>query len=243
MKTHLVCLAALAACGGGGGNNNDGPGGDGSIDTVVPTMITISGTASSRGLGGTTPVDGAMIAAFASSDEANPVATATTDAQGNFSLTITTSGAALDGFLKATKSGMKTSYLYPPAPVSADLAMVPMNMLTTGNYDTLSTLAQGNQQPTNGLIAMLVLSGPDLTSTPVAGATISSSPASNPYRYNGGTGLPSSQSTSTQADGIGYAFNAPVGAITVSAMKTGSTFKPTALKSHADALTQTIITP
>jgi hypothetical protein len=47
----------------------------------------------------------------------------------------------------------------------------------------------------------------------------------------------------TQADGLAYAFNAPVGAITVTASKSGSTFKPTMLTIHADALTQTLVTP
>ena len=239
-KLLLGCLLVVAACGGGGGgNSNDAP----SIDAPgMPMTFTISGTATSRGLGGATPEAGVTIAAYTNVDENTALATATTDASGNFSLMITSTGA-LSGFLKATKNGFATSYLYPPRPVSMDLAMVPMNMLTTSNFGTLSTLAQANQMAGKGVIGMLVLSGAELTSTPVAGATISSSPASSPYRYNGGSGLPSSSATSTQADGLAYAFNAPVGAITVSAAKSGSTFQPTMLNVHADALTQTIITP
>jgi hypothetical protein len=49
--------------------------------------------------------------------------------------------------------------------------------------------------------------------------------------------------TATNTDGLAYALNAPAGAISVTATKTGSTFKATSLKIRTDALTQTIVTP
>jgi hypothetical protein len=249
MKKLIGCLLVVAACG-GGGSKNDGNN-DSTTDSMnmidappAPLMITLSGTATSRGLGGTTPVDGATIAAYADADENTALATTTTNAQGQFTLTIMTTGTAVTGFLKATKSTFKTSYLYPPTAIAADLAMIPMNMLTTQNYDTFTgALANANQDPAKGVVAMIILSATDPMSTPVAGATITTSPASMPYRYNGSSGLPSQSATSTAADGLAYAFNAPVGAITVNANKSGSTFKPTSLKVHADALTQTLVTP
>jgi hypothetical protein len=208
----------------------------------APLMITLSGTATERTINGSAPVNGATIAAYADADENTALATTTSAADGTFSLTIMTTGTAVTGFLKATKSGYTTSYLYTPTPISADLAMVPMNMLTTQNFGFLSTLANANQTAGKGVVALIVLSASDLMSTPVMGATITSTPASMPYRYNM-NGTPNSGATSTAADGIAYAFNAPVGAITMNANKTGTTFKPTALKVHADALTQTIVTP
>lgn len=235
----LICLLVFAACGGGGSDSDSTM-----PDTAIaPMTVTISGTASSRSSNGTAPEAGVTIAAYANTDENTPLAMAMTDASGNFTLTITTTGTAINGHLKATKSGFTTSYLYPPTAISGDLMMVPMNMLTTQNYMFLHTIAQVSKTPGTGVIGMLVVSGPEVTSTPVAGATISSSPASMPYRYNGTNGLPSSSATATQADGLAYAFNAPAGAITVNASKSGSTFKPTMLKVHADALIQTIITP
>jgi hypothetical protein len=92
------------------------------------------------------------------------------------------------------------------------------------------------------VVGVLVVSGAELTSPPVMGATIETSPSSPTYRYST-NGLPTPAATSTAADGIGFAFNAPPGAMTVSATKSGSTFKTTSLKAHADALTQTIVTP
>ena len=245
MNKLIGCLFLVAACGGGGGSNNDMMGDDmPMIDAPpAPLMITISGTATSRGLNGATPVDAATIAAYTNADETTVIGMTTTAADGTFTLTITTTGTAVTGFLKGTKSGFKTSYLYTPTPISMNLASVPMNMLTTTNYDALSNLAGGQQMPQNGLVAQIVLSGADYMSMPVMGATVTSSPASGRYRYNGSNGLPSSTATSTAADGIAYAFNAPPGAITMTASKTGSTFKPTMLNVHADALTQTLITP
>jgi hypothetical protein len=237
MKKLIALLFVAAACGGGG---NDAPdantGGE-----AVPMMVTITGTASTRGLGGATPAEGVTIAAYATSDEATPLATTTTDAAGAFTLTITTSGAAITGYLEAKKSGLITSYLYPPTAITGNLAMVPMNMVQANLWDTLSTLAMGNQMPQNGLVAMIVVGGAELTSPPVAGATITTSPASNPYRYNGTNGLPDEVPTSTAADGIGYAFNAPVGNMTVTASKSGATFKTTPIKVRAMTLTQTLV--
>jgi hypothetical protein len=208
-------------------------------------MITLSGTAVERAVGGTTPVSGATIAAYAEADENTALATTTTAADGTFSLTIMTTGTAVTGYLKATKTGLATAYLYPPTAISADLAMIPMNMVTMSTLDNLYNLNNDiTQDPAKGTLALIVLSGADLMSTPVQGATIATTPASGGYRYNsGGTiNLPNSK-TSTNTDGIGYALSAPAGAISVTANKTGSTFKATSLKIRTDALTQTIVTP
>ncbi len=253
---HLAIFSfaflGFVACGGdsGGGDDPDGPpgGGDGpAADAAVdappaPPMITITGTAVQRGLGGTQPVAQAQIGGYRNSDEAAAIATTMTDAQGNFTLVVSTGGVALDGFIKATRTGFRDTYLYPAAPIAAD-TMAPVNMVTTGNYDTLSNLAQGNQQQGNGLIALVVVDGPTATSMPVAGATVSSTPASGAYRYNSG-GFPNSQATATATDGVAYMFNAPPNvSVTVSATKAGMTFRSHALKARPDVLTTTLITP
>lgn len=253
MKKLISCLFVVAACGGGGGKNdgnNDGntdaPNDSMMIDAPpAPLMITLSGTAVERTLGGTQPVNGAAIEAYADADENTALATTTSNAQGQFSLTIMTTGTAVSGFLKATKTGLATSYLYPPTAISADLAMIPMNMVSTGNLGTLYNISGGiNEDPAKGTLALIVLSTSDPMSTPVQGATISSTPASEGYRYNtGGTPNLPNGTTATAADGIGYGLNAPVGALSVTANKTGSTFKATMLKVRANSLTQTLVTP
>lgn len=240
-------VLGLAACGGDGSDTPDAarPGDDAAVQVdgpPAPPMITITGTAVSRGLGGAQPVADALVGGYRNSDEATALATTMTDAQGNFTLVIDTRGEALDGFLKATKAGFKDTYLYPPAPIAADTT-APVNMVAENLYGTLSTLAQGNQQAGNGLIALVVVDGSSATSMPVAGATVSSEPAAGAYRYNMG-GFPNSQAAATDADGVAYMFNVPPNVqVTVSATKAGSTFRTHPLKAWPDQLTTTLITP
>jgi hypothetical protein len=247
----FISFAMLGACGGGGGGGGDNPDGstndDGSIgdDAAVdapnvPVTITISGTATSQSVQGAAPVPDATIEAFDRSDEATPVATTTTNAQGNFTLEITTTGVALDGFLRASKMNFKDTFLYPPAPIAADTEGVPVIMVTPATFGALSQLAGVQQQAGNGLVALVVADGASSTATPIADATVTSAPAGT-IRYNGANSLPSAQATSTAADGIAYVFNAPAGPMTINAAKTGSTFKPTAIKAHADQLTTTVV--
>jgi hypothetical protein len=134
----LVC--ALAACGGG---DDD----DVSIDAQPAAQtITISGTATTLSATGSNPEGGVVVAAFANSADTTVVAMATTDAAGSYTITVQTSGAALDGFLKATKTGLLDTYLYPPAPLGADFAGASINMVALQTFEFLSTACGGNQQ-------------------------------------------------------------------------------------------------
>jgi hypothetical protein len=258
--TILIAILGLAACGSSSSKAVDAPNGSGSdannplidapppIDAAIdappaPAMITISGTASAPSVMGTTVVAGVTVGAYRSSNDTTPVKTATTDAQGNFTMTITTGGVALDGYLKGTKTGYADTYLYPEAPIAADFAGVPLNMLTSGNNGTfqlLSTIAQGNQMTGNGVIALEVLDAPLPAGNPVAGATVTTNPAASVYRYDN-NGLPSAQATSTSTDGRAFGFNEAVGAHSVTAHKAGSTFKTHTVKAFADSLTTTFV--
>lgn len=255
----LLAFSALilVACGdnGGGSSSDDAAIGDdaqpqpidaSTIDAPpAPAMITITGTAVSRGLGGTTPVVGATIGGYRNSNDTTPIAMTTTNAQGAFTLTVVTGGVALDGYLKATASGMVDTYLYPPSPIAADTT-APINMVATNDRMLLYTFAQVSEVPGSGLIALVVVNGSTAQSTPVAGAAVASTPASGAYRYsNPSTGLPGNAAfTQTSADGLAYMFNAPGDAVvTVSATKAGTTFKSHPVKAWAGKLTTTLITP
>src|SRR4051794_35477670 len=97
--TSLILLGLVAACGNDGGDGKpadaapqiDAPA-DARIDgPPAPAMITITGQAVARtGLGTPPPVVGAVIAGFRNSDEVNPIGMTTTDAQGMFTLTVST---------------------------------------------------------------------------------------------------------------------------------------------------------
>ena len=201
--------------------------------------IAISGTASQRSTSGSVPVEGATVAAYASSDESTPLATGTTDANGAFTLTIDTHGVAVDGYIKATMAGMVDTYWYPAGPLTADYADAGLNMLAPQTLDLLAnTLCRANQDTAMGMVALEVA---DASRTPVAGATIASDPAASLYCYDSG-GFPSPSATATDPDGIGYMFNI-TGDATVSADKSGSTFTSHSIKVRGGALTTTLIQP
>jgi hypothetical protein len=206
----------------------------------VPQMITIAGKTTERGLGGETNVANVMLAVYASSNETTPLAMATTNATGDFSMTLMTNGMPIDGYLLAKKGGYVDLYMYGTGPFTEDFTDANLNMITPGNKDFLSSLAGGMQMAGKGLIGLQVR---DAQGNPVAGATVSSSPASGAYKYTGSNGLPDSNATSTSADGVAFMFNVPSGPIQVTASKSGITFHPHTVKAPADKMTTTSVTP
>ncbi len=223
----FVVLAA--ACGDDGGSADA---------SNVPAMITISGDATAQS---TNPMKlpNVTVGAYQKGNDATPVATATTDSTGKYSIVVTTNGQPLDGYLKATLGGYLDTYLYPPAPVVADFASASINMISSNTLDLLAnTLCGANQVDTNGVIAVLVVDGME---NPAAGAMVTSDPTSNKICYNGG-GFPNRNSTMTDTDGIAYVFNV-TGQVTVGATKSGSTFTSHAVNARAGTFTTTVIQP
>jgi hypothetical protein len=250
MKNHFAMLVVVAACSANGGGDpangvDGGTTSDGKVfmdaPANVPTMITFAGTAAERGSGSSsTPIAGLTVGVYKTSDESTPVGTATTDAQGTYSITVTTNGAPFDGFVKGSKSGYVDSYDYSDGPLIGNVA-ADLNMITPSNFSLLSTFAGGNQQSSKGLIVLAVL---DSSMNPISGAKVSSNPASGTYRYNGSSGIPDQNAMSTGADGAAFMFNVPsTQSVTVAATKTGMTFKAHAVKAHAGAFTLTFVRP
>jgi hypothetical protein len=236
----FLAIASLALVGCG----DDGGGGGGNADAApdVSSMLTISGVASEITAGGRTPQPGVMIQVFNVADD-SMIAMTTTDANGAYSITVSTNGSPVDGYLKATKAGLKETFLYPPGPLSSDFAGVTTLMLKQGTQDLANQLA-GAAPPsaTTGWIAMLVLDAPQTSAMTVMGATVTASP-SGEIKYNGSAGVPQAQAMSTAMDGIAYAMNVPAGQVTVGASKSGLTFKSHAVNARADKITLTLVTP
>jgi len=241
MRLASLLVAFCGACGGGGGDDDDA-----TADAPnVPATIMISGTASSIGVGGSTPEAGVLVEAFANAADTTVITMAMTDAQGNYTLTVTTNGKPLDGFLKATRgSDFVDTYLYPPFALATDFAGASMNLVSSGTFDALySFCGVSGGDPTKGLVAVLVTNDPTMASAQaVEGATISSSPAATKSCYNASNGLPSGSATATQPDGIGYLFDV-TGNATVTAAKTGATFKSTKVNARAVSLIMMLVIP
>jgi hypothetical protein len=231
MKTIPAFLVvAAAACGGGTTKTVDAPN--------VPATINISGVASERSLSGTTPVAGAVVAAYSNSAPSTVVVMTMTDTAGMYTLAIPTMGKPVDGFVKATKTGYMDTYLYAPAPLTADFASASINMLTPSNFGLLSgTLCAANQSATMGTVAVEVV---DTANATVGGATVSSSPAASKACYDQG-GIPNKSATMTDTDGVALLFNV-TGSVSLSATKSGATFKMHTVNAVAGAFTTTLIT-
>lgn len=253
MRTRtIVPLFFAVACGGGSNTSIDasspvdasGTDGSSTIDADPGgggSTIKISGVATLiPPLGSPTAAAGVVVSAYSNSDESTAVATATTDADGKYTL-IVPAGAPLDGFLKATKDGNADTYLYPPAPLVADFANASINELATGTYSLLANTVGGGT-PQQGTIALMVVDSTAALTT-IADAVVTSSAAGTQIAYSTqGSSLPDLNGTKTLADGRAFIFKVPPGSVTVTATKAGTTFKTTTLKVHPGAFTTTIIT-
>jgi hypothetical protein len=212
-----------------GGTQSDAP-------VSVPLQITISGHAIEQMQGSLVSVAGVAVAAFAVTDEQTPLANATTDAQGNYALAIETHGLAFDGYLRATKSGVVDTYIYPPAPISSDFSNATASLIATSDFSGLQ-MAEG-ASPGTGTILVVVV---DASGTnPVRGATASTTPSSSIVTYMDDNGLPFANGA-TNSDGRAFIFDVPSGSVTVNATKSGMTFATHALKARADQVTTTLI--
>lgn len=240
MTTRLACvlfLTSLAACGGDDSNNKTNPMPD--APGSAAQTITITGTTKVVSASGSTATPGVSVSAYQSSDENTAVATAASDTAGNYTLTITTNGHPLNGYLKATLNGYLDTYLYPPSAITTDYAGAAINIVNESTLEALSTICGHGITNAQGVIAAEAF---DAAMMPVAGVAFSSSPAAMKYCYNGSSPLPDSSKTVTSADGIGYMIDV-TGDVMVSATKTGATFATHTVKVRTNALTTTLLAP
>lgn len=262
-----IALFALAACGDDGGSTGDDDGGPidapGSVidavdmpdgpagaygcvgdphPTTAPDTINISGIAESIDQNGTQPLANVVVTARTSADAelATDTSAATT---GDYALQVTTGGTPLNGFLRGQIASYKTTYIYPPAPISGDFANIPVLMVSNTTYAFISFIAGTDAQTsTEGLVGILVV---DCTGTPVAGATVTVSGADPAnVRYPQGTTVPQDNSGATDTSGIALVFKVPMNTtVTVDASSPGHEFEEHVINVRPDAITTTVVAP
>lgn len=231
----LACCFVL-----GCGDGNSSVDAAAQIDSPpTPAMITISGVVNKHEGTMTTPADGATLDAYKLTDANTSIAMATADAAGMYSITVPTGGEPVDGYLKISLPTFFDTYSYPGRPEIANTTRT-LNLLNQGTVDTLSGTFCGNlQDAANGLIAVIVR---DANGMNLAGATVSTQPASAKYCYQV-NGYPNKVATETDVDGLAYMVNVPAGNVTVSATKAGLTFFSHVVNARAGTVTTTIIVP
>jgi hypothetical protein len=228
-------LAAVAAC---GDSSGPAPGFEclgAPIPTTAPATVTVSGQIRQNALA-PTALGSAIVLAFRVG-ATDTLAADTSNTPGFYSLSITTGGTPVNGYLRVTHSGFVDTYAYPSRPLLADLSTNVL-MPTSNELAFLGTAVGVTQAAGNGFIGVIVK---DCNGTAIAGATVSTNPAGT-VRYNSGS-TPSSTATSTSADGIAYVFNVTAGNVTVMANAGGNVLRQHIVNARADVVTLTEIQP
>src|SRR5262249_53382842 len=152
---------------------------------------------------------------------------AMTDAQGKYSIILPTNGHVVDAYIHASKSGYVDNDSFPSAPFEADTSTADANMITTGNFGFLKLLGGGHDG--KGVIVVECL---DSASMSVTGAVVTSTPMAGATKYSDSNGTPTA-TMSTASDGVGFLFDVTPGQVSISATKSGMTFKTHGLVAHA----------
>ncbi|HEV2670053.1 MAG TPA: hypothetical protein VGU74_03105, partial [Gemmatimonadales bacterium] len=180
-------VIVIAAC----GSDSSGPGAGfeclgAALPTTAPSTITLQGQVLGNALA-PTALPGAQV--IASKTGADTLAADTSDTPGFYSLSISTGGTPVNGFLQVSKSGYITTYAYPSRPLAAN-DTTNVLVITSNEFGLLSTAVNAPHTPGDGTIGIVVR---DCDGNPQTGATVASSP-NGVIKYNAAGG-PSSSAT------------------------------------------------
>ncbi len=229
-------VIAAAAC---GDSSGPAPGFEclgAPIPMTAPATIVVSGQILQDALS-PTALGGAIVTAFRTGDTTT-LAADTSLSSGAYSVSLSSGGTPIDGYLRVTHSGQVDTYAYPALPLFANLTT--NILMPTTNELTFLGLAVGvTQAAGNGFIGVIVK---DCNGTTIAGATVSTNPPGT-VKYNSGS-TPSSTATSTSSDGVAYVFNVPPAPnVTVMANAGGNVLHQHVVNARPDVVTLTEIQP
>lgn len=225
----------LVACGGG----DDGDGG-GNIDAPpAAQMLMVSGEAQTVMGTSTVGLEGATIEAYRNGSS-TPLATTTSGADGAYSLTLTTDGTAIDGYLKGTSATRLDTYLYPPKPLTGDRMNATMLLVTSQTLGLLGTLGGVTQDPAKGFIGVRIV---DASGEGVAGVTVTINPMGTARVIYAVNSLPNQNATMTDSSATVFIANTNVGEITVDASGGGVDYYEHPVNARAGVITTTAMEP
>ncbi len=207
----------------------------GTASTAAVDPLVISGTVLIPGLTGVpASASGVTVAAYLGSGTA-PLASATTDALGNFSLSVPTGGTPFTGYLLMSGSGLVTAAAYWSRPLTSATTTAPF-VLNSSQENMLYTLAGVSPQSGTSPIAFNVT---DCIGTPLGDSVVTIGPS--PIAGGG--------PFTAQSLGFNYgapnfwALNEPNGNVTVYAVDHGLTFGQTSFVTVDGQTTYVTITP
>jgi hypothetical protein len=205
------------------------------LPTTAPAMITISGTVIDRGIS-SPPLAGATLKVMTRTG--TMLGMGTSDANGLFSIMITTGGLPVDGYVQATAMGHIETDAYPAVPWSADWDLSALNMVTPGILTVLAAEASITVDMTK---AQIFVGVQDCSGNGVDMATVSSNPMGQVVYLVGQS--PDSTATSTDPQGFAVIANVTPGPVTANAMANSTTFRERAFTGVAGVASQIIIQP
>lgn len=285
VRTNLVALLGVAACGGGDKGGNGSPNVDaatGAVDApadsktftdapapvydfscmgnAAPTQgagtLALSGSAQELALQGATPTNtpvqtaGVALCSASATTCNNPgtglLDVATTDSNGNFAINYDNdSGTPLDVHFRMSKGGVRTTLVYPAAPLLASQANIPIVALSSGVMSALG-VACGHSDTDNALIALVVTDCADDPITDAENLTITikqnNATVSGVSVFGLGT-------LSAQAAGTYFVCNVPstnatfAAATTIAASYKGMPLRERTVKILTGGTTATIVRP
>jgi hypothetical protein len=194
--------------------------------TTAADPVTIAGTTDEFSMNGGTALGGVTVETY-KVGTATALDTKTSDATlGTFTTgNLVTGGVPLDGYIKASLTAYRTSYLYPPNKVVANLAAVPVPLISDANFSQLNALVS-QQDATNGVLFLTVA---DCALTPISGATLTVKQGNS----DAGTVLDLGSLTGQSAlDGLYLVANVPDGDTTIGASYTTMTFPSHVVAAH-----------
>ena len=218
----------------------------GATPPAVATMVSVNGTVQAVDLNGTTPsivalanakVDACKVGAPNCTSTNHFGSQATSAADGSYTIgPVTTGGSPVDAYLDAdpNMTGYRHIYVYPPAPIRADIPG-PVLTFTPTAFAGIQLFLGVNQSAANGMIAIGIV---DCKGTGVNGATISTK--------QGGVEVGDKKDAGTfnpMGGGFWLVFNVPPGDTEVSATYMSHTFAAHVVKSVANTTTETVVVP
>jgi len=219
--------------------------------TTAPANITVGGAAVEVALSGTNPTVQASHGATIDFCTGDCTGMAKLDTQTTAmtgcpttgcpftSAALATGGVPLDGYIKVTKTGNRTSFIYPAQPMNADTGMVPALTFTNALFAGLAVIGITQEATKGNLLVAFV----DCANAPISDTANIALSIKQGGQAVQGTQVLELSSFSAQLAGTYAIFNVPVGVTEV-----GATYKGTALRAREvgvfmGASTATIVRP
>ena len=214
---------------------------------VADPTITLSGAANAIGLNGQTPTVTGLDQATVDTCKGNCTGlnklNTTTTAMAPCGMSgcafttgaVASNGVPIDGYLKVSKAGFRTSNVFPASPLSENVMKVPALAFSNSAFFAATVFLGINQTPQNGDVGLFVT---DCANTPINGATVTVKHGGNDVGQ-----IVDASGISALAGGGFVVFDVPPGDTEVNATYNGLTFRAHTVTTFGGQTTATQIRP